>query len=146
MTQTITSLICLDGTNAHANIGSSVTGTHSGPTLLVSGYSATTCAIYDRILALPSIGHLRGKLVLVHIDRLGTHAPATAWLIHQIGPVDDNLFLPFLADDRLPLDAHHRASEDDYWTIFAKMAALGMITGRGVASSRTVAHMAAWNG
>jgi hypothetical protein len=144
MNKTATPLLRIDGSGAQQTLGLVVDGVRPGPTLLVTGFSATTVAIFDRIAALPTIRYLHGKLVLVHIDRLGTNTSGMDWLSEQIGIVDENLFLPLLADDRLSEDALNRGTDEDYWTILSKMASLGMISGRGVSSSRTVVQMAAW--
>jgi len=148
MSKFIQTLTWLDGTNAPTSLGLVIDGGRPGPSLLVSGFSVSTIAIYERLTALPSIAHLRGRLTLVYVDRLGGDCTATAQVMAPriadlIGAQDDSLFLPFLPDDRLDQEAQAKASDEDYWTILAKMAALGMITGRGVSDRRIAAQMGA---
>lgn len=139
MSKHIQPLTRIDGTNAHTALGMVIDSGRPGPALLVTGFSASTLRVYDRLAELPSISHLRGRLTLMHLDRLGEAGNGPEQLRALVGPQDDSLFLPFLPDDRLSPKALAQASDEDYWTILAKMAALGMISGRGVNDRRIIA-------
>lgn len=142
MSNFIQQLTGIDGTNAFIALGLVIDGARPGPALLVTGFSASTVAVFNRLAELPSISYLRGRLTLVHVDRLGEDGTDPQRMHALIGPQDDSLFLPFLPDDRLDQRSRAQASDKDYWTILAKMAALGMITGRGVNDHRIIAQLA----
>lgn len=142
MHKAIQPLTLIDGTNAFSSVGIMVDSLHAGPTLLVTGYSGTVQDVYDRITALPSIAHLRGRLAMIYIDRLGDDSAMPLWVNERVGQIDDSLFLPSLPESAIAIDAQARAKDEDYWTILAKMSGLGMISGRGV-SNRRIAEFTA---
>jgi hypothetical protein len=139
MHKAIQPLTLIDGTNAFSSVGVMVDSLHPGPTLVVTGDSSAVQEVYDRITALPSIAHLRGRLAMVFIDRLGSDSTLPPSVSERVGHIDDSLFLPSLPQNATAPEAQTRAKVEDYWTILAKMSGLGMISGRGVSSRRIAA-------
>ncbi len=139
MHKAIQPLTQIDGTNAFSSVGVMVDSLHAGPTLLVTGHSGEMQEVYDRITALPSIAHLRGRLAMIYIDRLGCDSAMPLWVTQRVGEIDDSLYLPSLPDLDSPPANKTRAMDESYWTILAKMSGLGMISGRGVSSRRIAA-------
>lgn len=137
-----------DGNDAPTELGIFIDAGRPGPSLVVSGFSPSTTAVYDRLAALPSIAQIGGQLTLLHVDRL-ISKPATArpqavapCVDTLIETKDDSLFLPFLPDDRLSPEAKATACDEGYLTILAKMAALDMISVAGSADRQAIARMA----
>ena len=87
----------------------SMRGVHAGPRLVVTAPVALARALAERLWDLPSLGHMRGSLVV----RANTQ-----------DPVFDRPDVVLALSDPDETDA--------YYQILGRMAQLGMITGRGV--------------
>jgi hypothetical protein len=138
MYQTVQPITLFSEPTAQASVGVLVEGQQSGPTLVVLGYDAATLDVYSRITALPGITNLRGRLVLACIDEPCKDKTIPAWIRDRLGAIDDSLCL---ANSRFGLASQRGGTDEPYWTILAKMAGLGMISGRGV-STRRIAEFA----
>ena len=83
-----------------------LTGARSGPALLVTGDLEKLAPVVARLQLLPSLVYLRGAL-----------------MVGSPGVMVE-------ADEVLPLSGG--APSDFYWSILARAAELGMISGRGI--------------
>ncbi|RLJ51538.1 hypothetical protein BCF46_1752 [Litoreibacter meonggei] len=83
-----------------------LTGARSGPTLLVTGDLDVLAPIVERLQMLPSLVYLRGTLMVGSSD------------------------VTVEADEVMALRSG--APSEVYWSILARTAELGMISGRGI--------------
>ncbi len=112
--------------------GYRILGAAVGPTALVTGDRATVSPVFHRIVQLPGLPRLRGRLVLAYLDSL-----AASGKLRNLGNltpenVDRSIFITFHAPRATPPDVRARVQHDAYWSILRLCANLGMISGRGV--------------
>lgn len=111
-----------------ATLGFRIGGFNAGPDVLVAGHTPIANLVYDRLLLLPTLAWMRGRLTLVFLhefEREGLHSHFGK--MFDPSP-DELLFLPYDL-----IDAHHaKAASEGYWTVLRLCARLGMVTGRGV--------------
>lgn len=107
-----------------APVGYQIAGLKRGPTLLVAGHGAGIAPAYRRILTLPNLSRIRGRLLLVQFDEGDSHSCAEILdqVAEEFAPIDDTLHLVCSAEDHTAV----------YWSILRFSAQYGMITGRGV--------------
>jgi hypothetical protein len=99
-----------------------ITGARPGPTLMIVGTDLSD--VIDRLMALPSLGWIRGKLIFVNLNE------NAAWTKHaqldhaktRYGPIDGTLDLS---------DTPSTAT-DTYWNILRFCSSYRVISGRGV--------------
>ena len=96
-------------------------GYFSGPSVMLLGHDTAADLVFDRLLCLPTLAWMRGKMTLVFVDRLSTNG----WKdIVQHEHIDRTFILPFLLNKD--------TCNVQYWRILRACAKLGMINGRGV--------------
>ncbi|MEJ6404929.1 hypothetical protein [Yoonia sp. 2307UL14-13] len=105
-----------------APLGYRLGGFRAGPSLVVTGCDRVAEAVFDRLLAVPTLAWMRGRLTLIFMDRLDGEAFDE---LEPSLPVDQTIILP------------HDAVADDmvtaaYWMVLRACTQLGMIDGRGV--------------
>ena len=123
--------LSLNGGESH--VGFCVGGSQPGPNILISGTTRLTGQVFQRLLLLPSLSRLRGKLFLVQLDKLAAQTDIdliATRLIKDI--IDDQMFLPFISAADMHPDIFETAVKDGYWTVLRLCAENGMISGRGV--------------
>lgn len=116
--------------------GHRITGASAGPQLVVAGHGTAAMQVFLRLMAIPTLPWMRGRLVLIQLDAMDD-------LIHDIsgltslGPVDRTMIL---ADANGP-DANgaddgllHR----NYHLVLGVCTQLGMISGRGVTAAKSL--------
>jgi hypothetical protein len=109
-------------------------GQSPGPTLLVCGREAVCRPIFGQIMRLPSLPWLSGTLLLGYVGEFqaAQPQPENPPKTGDEPSFDDALFLEYAGEgDAAPRSYRRKA----YWTILRKMAAIGMISGRGVPQS-----------
>ena len=76
-------------------IGHAVGGHEDGPGLLVAGAGDDADLVFQRVLGLPGIGAMRGRLVLLNMDRLNHPGDLVELdrLAACVRPITDTLFL-----------------------------------------------------
>ncbi len=84
---------------AGRSIGHAVGGYEDGPGLLVAGAGDDADLVFQRVLGLPSIGSMRGRLVLLNMDRLNHPGDLVELdrLAACVRPITDTLFLSAVA-------------------------------------------------
>lgn len=108
----------------------SLGGNSRGPVLLVCGRRDICRPVFRRIVRLPSLPWMSGRLLLAFIGASEPDGPAAPGPELQALPFfDDSVFLDFVAAEGA---ARARYEQQAYWTILRKMAQVGMIAGRGV--------------
>ncbi|MGR3434635.1 MAG: hypothetical protein ACU0CO_07070 [Shimia sp.] len=116
-------------------IGFVVGGAQPGPVLVVSGATGQAAAVFQRLMLLPSLARIRGRLFLVHLEAAET-ATGAATLRDMLPPadlIDRHLSLPFLRDGGEQTDDGVTRA---YWQVLDLAARMGMISGRGVPERR----------
>ncbi len=108
-------------------MGYVLTGRLPGPTLVVADHGDLGRAVVARLRRLPTLPWMRGRIVVVSLDRLGAGDQART-LGGCIGSYDRIVHLP-LAGRGGQTEA---AAEQGYWAVLRMAARLGMISGRGV--------------
>lgn len=118
----------LTSRTGRAVLGYHIGGFRPGPRLLVAGHDPVASLVYDRLLALPTLGWMRGKLTLVRLNLMEQEGLAAHFGTTVPEHPDDILFLPYRLDE-----VHHpRATRMGYWSVLRSCAQLGMIDGRGI--------------
>ena len=107
-------------------IGYRLVGNWRGPQLVVAGHGALADRVFERILAIPTLPWIRGRLVMVRLDAIGEYAGSLE-LLHPLGEVDRTLMLPFASSEHFAVDVR-----EGYQSVLRAAAELGMIRGRGV--------------
>ena len=114
--------------NSDNAIGYRMGRENAGPRVIVAGYENVADPVYDRLIALPTLGWMRGQLTMVFLDRLGKDGIRGS-LHKTLGhAVDEVLFLPMVSD----CSAVAEAIDAGYWSVLQCCKRLGMIDGRGV--------------
>jgi hypothetical protein len=109
--------------------GFRIGGARVGPTLLVAGYAPIASAVFERLAGLPTLGWMRGTLVLVMLDSLDVRS-LDDHSFEDVGHIDRIFHLPYAASGgKIEVQAH-----EGYWSVLRLCTELGMISGRGVAS------------
>ena len=113
---------------AATQIGYRLGGAQPGPNVLVAGHAPIADTIYDRVMALPTLPWMYGKLYLIVLDALdkGTIGDPLNFVPEE--QIDEVLFLPFCRQSAFADDA----AKQGYRTLLKTCARLGMINGRGV--------------
>ena len=115
-------------------------GNRPGPALIVSGFEDLSREVYERLMALPSLRFVKGTLYLMYTDKLGEDIEAQVLSPKITGPIDDVLFLPFVASEANDSEEITKARTDAFWAILAMCARYGMISGRGIQRNRLSSH------
>ena len=97
-------------------------GVRAGPRFVVLGQNAVAEAVFDRLMALPHLGWVRGSLVLVRVDRLSADPAIAREELFQVGRPDR---VHVLGGGAVEI-------KTNYYRILDMLARLGMIAGRGV--------------
>jgi len=109
-------------------IGSRVGGAHAGAHLLVAGHSPMSELVFARLLGIPTLGWMRGKLTFVNLSKLehlGVDLDATQYFgAHP----DEVMFLPYDPDP----SHREQVEKEGCWAVLRLCTQLGMISGRGV--------------
>lgn len=109
-------------------IGHRVGGTLAGPQVLVAGISPLSDLVYKRLLAIPTLGWMRGQLTLVNLTKLDAFELEVGDAGIATETPDEVMFLPYDCDP-----AHYdQVSKEGCWAILRLCTQLGMISGRGV--------------
>ena len=110
--------------------GYRIVGSKLGPQVVVAGSCDASTAVFERLLAIPTLPWLRGNLVLILLDALDdiVHDISS---IESIGHVDRTIMLANSPTD----DGGKALNQKNYHMILRVCAELGMISGRGVASA-----------
>jgi hypothetical protein len=107
-------------------IGYCLGGGRPGPNLLVSGHPPLIDDIFEKLIQIPTLPWMWGKLYLVNLNALDGEAQGNPWrTLNQI-TFDDSVFLP-------PLDAASDvvgSTADACKTVLRACAGMGMIVGR----------------
>lgn len=117
--------------------GYQVGGVSAGPHLVVAGHGPIADLVFERIIALPTIGWIKGTLSLISLDAL--EQPGLAFnLGNLIDPKPDEIhFLPYQLDKAF----HTASAARGYWSTLRLCCRFGMISGRraraGVAAKTT---------
>lgn len=133
MNKALRPLLRPDGAGSHAKLGYMIDGSHAGPTLLIPMPRAQATQVADAFRQIPRLGDMRGRMIMVHIGAIGADKAQDDWLRHQIGLVDETLYLTANADDMSGPLAIRRTMA----AILRKATELGMISGRGVMPLRS---------
>ncbi|SMX46604.1 hypothetical protein [Actibacterium lipolyticum] len=118
----------LSAGNTAAPLGYCIGGTRPGPYVLVSGHSTISDSVYERLLAIPTLSWMRGKLFLVQLDTLDEQLNSNPLKELEGLHFDKTFFLPFCAMPAFTQDA----IEQGYRSVLRVCTQLGMIDGRGV--------------
>jgi hypothetical protein len=114
-------------------VGFCIGGAVPGPNILISGSTRLTGQVFQRMLLLPTLSRLRGRLFLIQLDRL--QHPADIQLIATTlirGAIDAQMFLPFVNTGDMSADMVEDAVKEGYWSALRLCADNGMIAGRGI--------------
>ncbi len=104
----------------------------SGPTLVATGFRGACERPFRHIARIPTIGRLRGTLVLALIEETPARSETALWKTLDALEIDDILFVGNSSVPHSP--THH--DQEVFWTILHKCHEIGMISGRGLPRSR----------
>lgn len=97
----------------------------SGPSIVALGHDPVAGAVFERLLSVPTLAWMRGRLSLVFSDRICSRG----WTeIVQDGHVNQTILLPISGSPKR-LSTNIDAG---YWAVLRTCAYLGMIEGRGI--------------
>ena len=108
-------------------IGYRFIGARPGPQLAIAGFCKSSEQVFDRLISIPSLPWMRGKLVFLRLDALDSEATDLS-RIPFLGSVDRTVTLPWT--DSFELD--DKAVREGYRMVLRACAAMGMISGRGI--------------
>lgn len=118
----------LTAQKGNVTLGFRIGGFHAGPELLVVGHDPVAGLVYDRLMQLPALGWMRGRLTMVFLNEMERNClPSDIGTLIASVP-DDLFFLPYQLDAAF----HAEASAEGYWSVLRSCTRLGMISGRGV--------------
>lgn len=131
MRQSALPLIRFDAASGPICLGHLLSGIHNGPTLVVSTTIETGSVLISSLSGVPRISNIRGRIAVIYREQLktlGAEGPDT--LANLIGPIDD--WFPAEADSHDGISSAQQATRSLTWSVLARAAELGMITGRGL--------------
>lgn len=126
--QTETKPVVHDVVFENTVIGHRVGGTLPGPQVLVAGISPLSDIAFQRLLAIPTLGWMRGQLTLVNLTKLDAFGLDVGDAGVATETPDEVMFLPYDAD---PVH-HDDVAKEGCWAVLRLLTQLGMISGRGV--------------
>lgn len=114
--------------------GFEVGGLAAGPNVLVGCHSALARQVYQRLLLIPSLNRIRGRLFLLALDRLGDFGALGSLdeLPGVTGPIDRVMTLPSIELDALDDRAAAELVRRNYYAVLRLCARMGMVQGRGI--------------
>lgn len=118
----------LTSANTGKVIGYCLGGGRPGPNLLVSGFDPLIDQLFDRLLKIPTLPWMWGKLYLVSLNALDEEYYGKPLAALEEVFFDDTVFLPSLDAEIVPKGT----VRDSYRTVLRACAGMGMIAGRGI--------------
>lgn len=119
--------------------GFCVGGLMDGPDVVVASQAALARQVYQRLLLIPSLNRLRGRLFLISLDRLDDLQDIRSLhgLLGVGGPLDHLLTLPFVDLETLDDTAAAELVQRNYYAVLRLCARMGMVQGRGIPDQDT---------
>lgn len=114
--------------------GFRVGGLVAGPDVVVACQAALAREVYQRLLLIPSLNRLKGRLFLISLDRLDDlrEVGSLRGLLGIDGPIDHILTLPFADLDALDETAAAELVRRNHYAVLRVCARMGMVQGRGI--------------
>lgn len=114
--------------------GFCVGGLMEGPNVVVACQAALARQVYQRLLLIPSLNRLKGRLFLISLDRLDDlqNIASLRGLLGVGGPIDHILTLPVVELDTLGETAATELVRRNYYAVLRLCARMGMVQGRGI--------------
>jgi hypothetical protein len=119
---------------APGHYGFCIGGSRPGPNVLISGSTNLTQQVFQRLLLLPTLSRMRGKLFLILIDKIqdDTEFDGLGTILGR-DIIDEQMFLPFVDIAQMDKALRDSAVADAYWQVLRICTDWGMIEGRGIA-------------
>ena len=119
---------------SNRRFGFRVGGLMAGPNVVVACEAALARQVYQRLLLIPSLNRLRGRLFLISLDRLDDlqELGSLRGLLGVTGPVDNILTLPAVELETLDETAAAELIRRNYYGVLRLCARMGMVQGRGI--------------
>lgn len=119
---------------SNRRFGFRVGGLVNGPDVVVACQAALARQVYQRLLLIPSLNRLKGKLFLISLDRLDDlqELGSLRGLLGVNGPIDHILTLPAVELDTLDEIAATELVRRKYYAVLRLCARMGMVQGRGI--------------
>ncbi len=114
-----------------ALLGYRLGGHIAGPRVLVVGHDPIAAPVFDRLMALPTLGWLYGELTLINLTALDTAKESRRFAEFILPKPDELMFLPY----NLRTREERKTCDAGYWSVLRLCTDLGMISGRGVPRS-----------
>ncbi|MEN8750653.1 hypothetical protein [Marivita sp.] len=114
--------------------GFRVGGLRAGPDVVVACQAALARQVYQRLLLIPSLNRLKGRLFLISLDRLEDleDIGSLLGLLGVAAPFDYIMTLPALEFDALDEAAAAELVRRNYFAVLRLCARMGMVHGRGI--------------
>lgn len=114
--------------------GFRVGGLVNGPDVVVACQAALARQVYQRLLLIPSLNRLKGRLFLISLDRLDDlhDIGPLRGLLGVRGPIDRILTLPAVDLDTLDETAATELVRRNHYAVLRLCARMGMVLGRGM--------------
>lgn len=114
--------------------GYRIGGLLHGPDVAVSCQAALAKQVFQRLLLIPSLNRMKGRLFLISLDRL--EDPQGCVSLHELlglgRAVDGILTLPPVELDTLDEAAAMELVRRNYFAVLRLCARMGMVNGRGI--------------
>lgn len=115
-------------------LGFRVGGLAEGPNVVVACQAALARQVYQRLLLIPSLNRLKGRLFLISLDRLDDlqDFASLRGLLGVSSPIDQILTLPTINLDTLDETAATELVRRNFYAVLRLCARMGMVQGRGI--------------
>lgn len=119
---------------SNRRFGFRVGGLMEGPDIVVACHAALARQVYQRLLLIPSLNRMKGRLFLISLDRLDDLQDLASLhgLLGVSGPIDHILTLPAVELDTLDEGAATELVRRNYYAVLRLCARMGMVQGRGI--------------
>jgi hypothetical protein len=119
---------------SNRRFGFRVGGLMEGANVVVACQAALARQVYQRLLLIPSLNRLKGRLFLISLDRLEDlqDIASLRGLLGVSGPIDHILTLPTVELDTLDETAATELVRRNYYAVLRLCARMGMVQGRGI--------------
>ncbi len=119
---------------SNRRFGFRVGGLMEGPNVVVACQAALARQVYQRLLLIPSLNRLKGRLFLISLDRLDDlqELGSLRGLLGVRDPIDNILTLPAAELDTLDETAAAELVRRNYYAVLRLCARMGMVQGRGI--------------
>ncbi|WP_412505092.1 hypothetical protein [Roseovarius sp. SYSU LYC5161] len=114
--------------------GFRIGGLLNGPDVVVACQAALARQVYQRLLLIPGLNRLKGRLFLISLDRLDDlhDFGSLRGLLGVSGPIDHILTLPAVELETLDESAAAELVRRNYYAVLRLCARMGMVQGWGI--------------